>query len=59
MSKDYRVLLYYKYVHIENPEEYTAKHLAFCKEVGLKGRILVAEEGINGTIAGTYEITQQ
>ena len=59
MSKDYRVLLYYKYVHIENPEEYTAKHLSFCKEVGLKGRILVAEEGINGTIAGTYDITQQ
>ncbi|MER2174385.1 MAG: rhodanese-related sulfurtransferase [Carnobacterium sp.] len=59
MSKDYRVLLYYKYVHIKNPEEYTAKHLAFCKEVDLKGRILIAEEGINGTIAGTYDQTQQ
>jgi len=59
MSKDYRVLLYYKYIHIENPEEYAIKHLAFCKEVGLKGRILVAEEGINGTIAGTFEQTQQ
>lgn len=59
MSKDYRVLLYYKYVHIENPEEYTAKHLAFCKETGLKGRILIAEEGINGTIAGTFDQTQQ
>lgn len=55
----YRVLLYYKYVPIENPEEFTAEHLRFCKELGLKGRILVASEGINGTVSGTYEQTEQ
>ncbi|KKK39075.1 sulfurtransferase [Mesobacillus campisalis] len=55
----YRVLLYYKYVTIENPEEFTAEHLRFCKELGLKGRILVASEGINGTVSGTYEATEQ
>lgn len=54
----YRILLYYKYVHIENHEEFAAEHLAFCKEIGLKGRILVAEEGINGTVSGTVEQTQ-
>ncbi|WP_409275180.1 rhodanese-related sulfurtransferase [Neobacillus sp. SCS-31] len=53
----YRVLLYYKYVHIDNPEEFAAEHLSFCKELGLKGRILVAEEGINGTVSGTVEQT--
>lgn len=53
----YRVLLYYNYVHIENPEEFAAQHLDFCKELGLKGRILVAEEGINGTVSGTIEQT--
>ncbi|RDU38266.1 rhodanese-related sulfurtransferase [Neobacillus piezotolerans] len=53
----YRVLLYYKYVHIDNPEEFADQHLAFCKELGLKGRILVAEEGINGTVSGTVEQT--
>ncbi|MGB3160827.1 rhodanese-related sulfurtransferase [Carnobacterium sp.] len=58
MSKDYRVLLYYQYVNIENPEQFTATHLAFCKEIGIKGRILVAAEGINGTVSGTYEQTQ-
>lgn len=58
MSKDYRVLLYYQYVNIENPEQFTTEHLAFCKEIGLKGRILVAKEGINGTVSGTYEQTQ-
>ena len=55
MSKDIRVLLYYKYVPIENAEQFAADHLAFCKSIGLKGRILVADEGINGTVSGDYE----
>lgn len=50
-TKPYRVLLYYKYVEIENPEAFAAEHLQFCKETGLKGRILVAKEGINGTVS--------
>ncbi|WP_110928946.1 oxygen-dependent tRNA uridine(34) hydroxylase TrhO [Bacillus massiliglaciei] len=57
--KPYRVLLYYMYVTIENPEEFAAEHLAACKEIGLKGRILVAAEGINGTVSGTIEQTDQ
>ncbi|WP_156856020.1 rhodanese-related sulfurtransferase [Oceanobacillus sp. AG] len=55
----YQVLLYYKYVYIEDPETFAAEHLKFCKKVGLKGRILVAEEGINGTVSGTVEQTQK
>ncbi|MFJ8244643.1 rhodanese-related sulfurtransferase [Peribacillus asahii] len=58
-NKPYRVLLYYKYVTIENPEEYAAEHRAFCIEHGLKGRILIAKEGINGTVSGTVEQTNQ
>lgn len=58
-NKSYRVLLYYMYVPIENPEEFAAEHLAFCKEVGLKGRILVAAEGINGTVSGTIQQTDK
>ncbi|MGZ4033103.1 MAG: oxygen-dependent tRNA uridine(34) hydroxylase TrhO [Tumebacillaceae bacterium] len=58
-AKPYRILLFYKYVHIDNPEQFAADHLAFCKEIGVKGRILVAEEGINGTCSGTVEQTQQ
>lgn len=58
MNEQYRVLLYYKYVTIENPEMYTQEHLEFCKSLGLKGRILIAEEGINGTVSGTYEQTE-
>ncbi|RFU67593.1 rhodanese-related sulfurtransferase [Peribacillus saganii] len=58
-TKPYRVLLYYQYVTIENPEEFADQHKAFCEELGLKGRILVAKEGINGTVSGTVEQTDK
>ncbi|MGM0238844.1 oxygen-dependent tRNA uridine(34) hydroxylase TrhO [Enterococcus sp. AZ103] len=54
---DYRVLLYYNYTEITDPEAFAAEHLAFCKSLDLKGRILVANEGINGTLSGTLEAT--
>lgn len=57
MKKKYRVLLYYHYVHIEDPKTYAAEHLQYCKDLGIKGRILVAHEGINGTLSGTIEQT--
>ncbi|MEG2603170.1 MAG: rhodanese-related sulfurtransferase [Carnobacterium sp.] len=57
MTQDYRVLLYYQYVPIEDGETFAQKHLADCKELGLKGRILVADEGINGTVSGTVDQT--
>jgi UPF0176 protein len=56
-QKPYRILLFYKYIPIENHEEFAAEHLKFCKELGVKGRILVAPEGINGTLSGTIEQT--
>ncbi|MBM7691176.1 UPF0176 protein [Peribacillus deserti] len=58
-QKPYRVLLYYMYVNIEDPAEFAAEHLKFCKELGLMGRILVASEGINGTVSGTIEQTDK
>src|SRR5699024_8385192 len=54
----YQVLLYYNYVKMDDPEGYVKEHKAFCQELGLKGRILVAEEGINGTVSGTIEATK-
>ena len=58
-KQQFRVLLYYQYVTINNPVEYTKEHLKFCTSLGLKGRILVAEEGINGTVSGTIEQTKK
>lgn len=56
---DYQVLLYYNYTTIEDPEQFAKEHLAFCKSLNLKGRILVAKEGINGTLSGTIEETEK
>ncbi len=56
---NYQVLLYYQYVPIEDPESFATEHLKFCKELELKGRILVAAEGINGTVSGTIEETEK
>lgn len=56
-GKPFRVLLYYKYVKIENHEEFAKEHLAYCKQLGVKGRILIAHEGINGTLSGTVAQT--
>lgn len=55
--KPFRILLYYKYVAILDYEHFAADHLQYCKNLGLKGRILVAEEGINGTVSGTIAQT--
>ncbi|GIP23866.1 rhodanese-related sulfurtransferase [Paenibacillus sp. J22TS3] len=59
MSSPYQILLFYKFVHIDDPEAFTAEHLQYCKELGIKGRILIAAEGINGTLSGTVEQTEQ
>ena len=56
-TNDYRILLFYKYVQVPDAEAFTAEHLQFCKELGIKGRILIADQGINGTLSGTVEQT--
>src|SRR5699024_2801451 len=55
----YRVLLFYKYVKIKDHETVVQEHLQTCKEIGLKGRIFIGTEGINGTCSGTIEQTNQ
>lgn len=47
------------YVPIENAEEFRDEQFALCEELELKGRILVASEGINGTVSGTVEQTNR
>ncbi len=51
----YQTLLYYCYTTIENAEQFAADHLQFCKSLELTGRIIVAGEGLNGTVSGTTE----
>lgn len=52
MSTAYPVILFYKYVAIADPTALAAAHRARCNALGLKGRVLIAAEGLNGTLAG-------
>jgi UPF0176 protein len=56
---DYQVLLYYKYVAIEDVEEVRETQRLLCLTLNLKGRIIIAKEGINGTLEGAVEDTEQ
>lgn len=55
----FEVLLYYKYVHLGIPEKVRADQMRLCKKLNLKGRIIVAGEGINGTVEGLIENTEE
>jgi UPF0176 protein len=51
MSK-YKVISFYKYVEIENPEALAKEHLSWCLENEIKGKVYLAKEGISGSIFG-------
>ncbi|MCF8413205.1 MAG: rhodanese-related sulfurtransferase [Melioribacteraceae bacterium] len=51
----YKVLLFYKYVEVENPEAIVKLHLEFCKKKNIRGRVFFSHEGINATVSGTTE----
>ena len=44
---------FYKYINVKNPEKFQEEHQIYCNSLGVKGKVLIAEEGINGTISGT------
>jgi UPF0176 protein len=50
--KAYQVLLYYNYTPIADAETYRERHHLFCLENNLLGRVIVAAEGLNGTVSG-------
>ena len=51
----FTVLLYYKFVNLKNPAKIKEDQLSLCRSLGLKGRIILSEEGINGTLGGSKE----
>ncbi|MBT7951964.1 MAG: rhodanese-related sulfurtransferase [Gammaproteobacteria bacterium] len=51
-SNNVVVLALYKFVHLPDYIELKTPLLEYCKKLNLFGTILLAEEGINGTIAG-------
>lgn len=59
VKQHFQVLLYYKYTDIQNPEQVRDAQRYVCESLNLKGRIIVAKEGINGTIEGLLENTEK
>ncbi|MEX0608072.1 MAG: rhodanese-related sulfurtransferase [Balneolaceae bacterium] len=55
----FQVILYYNFKPIQAPDHFCKEHKSFCKELGLRGRIYISGEGINGTAAGTKEQIEQ
>ena len=47
-----KIILYYKFVPVRDPEAVRLWQRALCEKLNLKGRILIAEHGINGTLGG-------
>ncbi len=51
----YKVILFYKFVEIEDPEAMKDEMRVLAEKYNLKGRMLIAEEGVNATFEGAVE----
>jgi UPF0176 protein len=47
-----KIILYYKFTPISDPEAVRLWQKALCERLDLKGRILISRHGINGTVGG-------
>jgi UPF0176 protein len=56
---DFQILLYYNYTTINQPELLMEEQRQLCQKLGLKGRIIIAPEGINGTVEGETGASEQ
>lgn len=52
---NFKVLLFYKYVQVKNPDLIVNEHLDWCLQNDIKGRVFFANEGVNGTVSGLAE----
>lgn len=54
-----KIIIFYKYIDIKNPEALVKEQRSLCQSLDLKGRILIAHEGINATLGGPDEAIEQ
>lgn len=50
-----KVILFYKFVPIEDPESIMHWQRQLCERHGLKGRIIISKHGINATLGGPVD----
>lgn len=53
MNSAYTVILFYRFKKVKNLPVFTQKQRTLCEDFGLKGRMLIATEGVNATLEGT------
>src|SRR5215210_2810826 len=54
-----KVILYYKFVPVADPEMTMSLQRELCQRLGLKGRIIISPHGINGTLGGNVKGLRQ
>ncbi|AGE37284.1 rhodanese-related sulfurtransferase [Corynebacterium urealyticum] len=57
--KESRILLYYWFTPIADPTAIMLWQKQLCESLGLTGRILISEHGINGTVGGSLHACKQ
>lgn len=50
-----KIILYYKFVRIADPETVKLWQRELCEHLSLRGRIIISKEGINGTLGGDFK----
>lgn len=54
-----RILLYYSLCPLPDPQAIALWQRALCERLGLRGRILISPEGLNGTVGGEVGALKQ
>ena len=54
-----KIILYYKFTPIDQPELMRLWQRALCEKLDLTGRILISKHGINGTLGGDIDNLKQ
>ena len=50
-----KILLYYKFTPVADPEALRLWQKALCEKLALKGRVLISKHGLNGTVGGELD----
>lgn len=56
---DPKILLYYAFAPINDPEAVRLWQRELCESLGLRGRIIISKHGINGTVGGEIDACKQ
>lgn len=54
-----RILLYYQFTPLADPEAVRLWQHTLCESLGLRGRIIISKDGINGTVGGELSAVKQ